>query len=122
MKLMPIRYVRDMDAAKRFYEALGLSFAVATRPPRHGPSRWMELEGESGGLALHYAPPDSSSPDVELSLTATESLEHVVARLRTAGYEPATTIVDESFGRSFTVRDPEGMVIQINEQDPEFYP
>lgn len=121
MKLMPIRYVRDMDEARRFYEALGLSFAMATRPPRNGPVRWMELCAGAGRLALHYAPPDSAQREVELSLTATEPLEQVVARLRASGYEPATAIVDESFGRSFTVRDPEGVVIQINEPDPQFH-
>lgn len=121
MNVMPIRYVRDMATARRFYEALGLSFGLATRPPRTGPSRWVELEAAAGGLALHYLPPGDEEPEVELSFTATEPLEQVIARIRAAGYEPATAIVDESFGRSFTVRDPEGMVIQVNEHDPEFH-
>jgi catechol 2,3-dioxygenase-like lactoylglutathione lyase family enzyme len=122
VKLMPIRYVHDMDAARRFYEALGLSFDVATRPPRTGPSRWVELTAEVAALALHYVPPGAAEPEVELSFAATEPLEQVVARLRVAGFEPATAIVDESFGRSFTVRDPDGVVIQVNEPDPEFHP
>jgi uncharacterized glyoxalase superfamily protein PhnB len=54
---------------------------------------------------------------VELAFEAEEPLEDVVARLRAAGFEPVTAIVDESYGRSFRVRDPEGLSIQVNEHD-----
>jgi hypothetical protein len=30
-------------------------------------------------------------------------------------------IVDENFGRLLRVTDPDGMVIQVNEHDPELY-
>lgn len=120
MKLMPIRYVRDMDAARRFYEALGLTHEFTSRKPRHGgPSVWTELSGEAGGLALHYVTEDSHEAGAELSFEAGEPLENVVDRLRAAGYELATEITDESFGRSFRVRDPEGLLIQVNENDNE---
>ena len=125
MKPMPIRYVRDMAAARRFYEALGLTLDFASRPPRHGTPVWLELRGHEGGLALHLAPPDAQPTtdryqhEIELSFEADEPLEAVVERLAGAGYEPATMIVDESFGRSFTVRDPEGLLIQVNEHDRE---
>ena len=123
MKPVPIRYVRDLDAARRFYEALGLTYDYSTRPPRRGPSAWTELRGDGGCLALHHVPGDAPQQDdapeqgVELSFEATEPLETVTDRLRAAGYQLATEIVDESFGRSFTVRDPEGLVIQVNEHD-----
>ena len=119
MKLMPIRYVRDVDAARRFYEALGLVHEFTSRKPRHGgPSVWTELAGEAGGLALHYVA-DDAQVGAELSFEAGEPLENVVDRLRAAGYELATAITDESFGRSFRVRDPEGLLIQVNENDNE---
>jgi predicted enzyme related to lactoylglutathione lyase len=117
MKPMPIRYVRDMDAASRFYEALGLAHEYTMRPPRHGPSRWVELRGDEGWLALHHVPEGEAPTEVELSFGASEPLEKVTERLRAAGYDLATEIVDESFGRSFTVRDPEGLLIQVNEHD-----
>jgi catechol 2,3-dioxygenase-like lactoylglutathione lyase family enzyme len=113
---MPIRYVQDMAAARRFYEALGLEVTFATRPPRSGPVRWVELSGHAGGLALHYAD-DAGPTPIELSFESDEPLEKVVQRLSAAGFEPATAIVDESFGRSFTVRDPGGLLIQVNEHD-----
>jgi predicted enzyme related to lactoylglutathione lyase len=117
VKPVPIRYVRDMAAARRFYEALGLTHDYSTRQPRKGPAAWTELRGDGGYLALHHVPDDAPERGVELSFTTTEPLENVAGRLRAAGYQLATDVVDESFGRSFTVRDPEGLVIQVNEHD-----
>jgi predicted lactoylglutathione lyase len=118
---MTIRYVKDMEAARRFYLALGLTHDFTSRQPRRGPSVWTELAGTPGaGLALHYAPEDSGiGKDAELSFQSEEPLEDVVERLHDAGYEPETDIVDESFGRSFTIRDPEGLLIQVSENDYE---
>lgn len=134
MRPMPIRYVHDMDAAQRFYEALGLSVAFAGRAPRRGGTRWVEMVGSDGGVvALHQAEdgwgePGSGREDqpgggraLDLSFEACEPLEEVAARLRERGYPPATAVVDESFGRSFTVRDPEGLTIQVNEQDRDLH-
>jgi len=119
MRAMAIRYVRDVDSAQRFYQALGLTIEFASRRPRAGgPSVWTELSGTGPGssLALHRWDEDPASA-VELSFQAEEPLEQVVDRLRRSGYELATEIVDEAFGRSFTIRDPEGLLIQINEND-----
>lgn len=117
MTPMPIRYVRDVAAAARFYQALGLRPGYRQPAPRRGPTQWVELRGGEGTLALHQAGPAGEGPPVELAFEAGEPLEPVVARLRAAGFEPATAIVDESFGRSFTVHDPEGLLIQVNEHD-----
>jgi catechol 2,3-dioxygenase-like lactoylglutathione lyase family enzyme len=118
MRVMAIRYVRDVDAARRFYEALGLTLDFASRRPRRGgPSTWTELagSGSQANLALHRW--DEPGKEVSLAFQADEPLELVMERLRDSGYEPSTEIVDEAFGRSFTVKDPEGLLIQINEND-----
>lgn len=137
MRPMPIRYVRDLPAARSFYEALGLRVDFAGRPSRRGRTRWVELAGPDGAAMALHAPDDpdvhivgqavpaatrqvvapAGEPPVELAFEAQEPLEEVVARLRAAGFEPATAIVDEAYGRSFTVRDPEGLKLQINEHD-----
>jgi predicted enzyme related to lactoylglutathione lyase len=120
VKPMPIRYVRDMDQARKFYEAIGLTLDFMSRKPRRGPSPvWAELSGTGGGLALHYIPDDATMSATSLGFESDEPLEDVVERLRAAGYEPASEIVDESFGRSFTIHDPEGLLLQINENDHE---
>lgn len=119
MRVMAIRYVRDVESAQRFYQTLGLTLEFASRRPRRGgPPVWMELAGTGSGanLALHHWDEDPAS-EVELSFQADGPLEQVVDRLRRSGYEPATEIVDQAFGRSFTIRDPEGLLIQINEND-----
>lgn len=117
MRPIMIRYVRDADAAQRFYRALGLAQAYSQRPDRRGTVAWTELTGDGGLLALHHLPDDQPHDPVELAFDSGEPLEDVVKRLRAAGYEPETEIVDESFGRSFTVRDPGGLLIQVNEHD-----
>jgi predicted enzyme related to lactoylglutathione lyase len=117
MKPIVIRYVRDVASARPFYEALGLTRDYSTRPTRRGPVMWTEMTGDGGMLALHHRPQDGPHASVELCFEAGEPLEDVVGRLRAAGYEPETEIVDESFGRSFQVRDPEGLLLQVNEND-----
>jgi catechol 2,3-dioxygenase-like lactoylglutathione lyase family enzyme len=143
MRPMPIRYVGDLPAAQRFYEALGLRVDFAGRASRRGRTRWVELVGSAGAaMALHAADdPDAfadngamtaespgrehgasrGEPPVELAFEAEEPLEEVVGRLAAAGFEPATAIVDEAFGRSFRVRDPEGLELQINEHDRDLH-
>jgi hypothetical protein len=117
MKVMPIRYVADMEASSRFYAALGLSPGDTSRS-----GNWAELTGSGGLLALHTA--RSSQPDkpgdVQLSFETDEPLERLAERLAAAGFE-AEAIVDESFGRSLHVVDPDGMLVQVNEHDRELY-
>jgi catechol 2,3-dioxygenase-like lactoylglutathione lyase family enzyme len=111
MKVMPIRFVHDVQASRQFYEALGL--AASGGPPN---DYWQELSGSGGVLALHHATDDGR--DVELSLVTDEPLEAVVTRLDGYGI-PHGDIADEQFGRSLRVTDPDGAVIQINEHGGE---
>jgi len=113
MKVMPIRYVRDMAACERFYTLLELSVDARQRN-----GHWTELAGSGGILALHLDE-TGAEPAVGLSFMATEPLEKVQARLAEAGYESA--IMDEAFGRSLRLTDPEGLRVQINENDRELY-
>jgi hypothetical protein len=52
------------------------------------------------------------------SSQTTEPLEALAERLRAAGFEPEA-IVDENFGRSLRVIDPDGVLVQVNENDRE---
>lgn len=124
MRPLALRYVHDVDAVERFYEALGLAVAFRSRRNRVGTTKWVEMAGGPGLLALHATPEpgqneEPAEPPVALAFEAEEPLEDVVARLRAAGFDPETAIVDEAFGRSFTVRDPEGLLVQVNEHDRE---
>lgn len=113
MKVMPIRYVRDMVACERFYGVLGL-----TVDNRQRNGHWTELGAAGGILGLHLAM-EGSAPPVELAFVTDEPLDKLRAALAEAGFE--SDIVDEAFGRSLRVTDPEGVRVQINEYEPELY-
>ena len=113
MRVLPIRYCADVEASVRFYRALGLELGAATRP-----GSWVELPAAAGILALHKAAEHAG--DCELAFEADEPLEAVAGRLAEAGYEPEP-IVDESYGRSLRVRDPDRVYVQVNENDRTLY-
>jgi catechol 2,3-dioxygenase-like lactoylglutathione lyase family enzyme len=113
MRVLPIRYCADVAESTRFYRALGLELGSATRP-----GGWVELPGAAGILALHKT--SEHAGDCELAFEADEPLEAVAARLAGAGYAPEP-ILDESYGRSLRVRDPDGVVVQVNENDRALY-
>lgn len=113
MRVLPIRYCVDIGASTRFYRALGLELGAATRP-----GSWVELPAAAGILALHRT--SEHGGECELAFEADEPLEAVAARLAEAGF-PADPIVDESYGRSLRVRDPDGVYVQVNENDRTLY-
>jgi catechol 2,3-dioxygenase-like lactoylglutathione lyase family enzyme len=113
MRVLPIRYCADVEASIRFYRALGLELGAATRP-----GSWVELPAAAGILALHRS--TEHAGDCELAFEADEPLEAVAARLAGAGF-PTEPIVDESYGRSLRVRDPDGVYVQVNENDRSLY-
>ena len=113
MRVLPIRYCADVEASTRFYSALGLELGAATRP-----GSWVELPAAAGILALHKE--TEHAGDCELAFEADEPLEAVAGRLAEAGYQPEP-IIDESYGRSLRVRDPDGVYVQVNENDRTLY-
>lgn len=114
MRVLPIRYSSDVPAMTRFFQALGLRLGPASRP-----GGWVELPADGGVLAVHRAP-DAEAGRCELAFEADEPLEDVAARLRAAGFEPGP-VIDEGFGRSLRVRDPDGVWVQVNRYDRDLY-
>lgn len=118
MKMMPIVYVTDMQRASVFYQALGFVGEVVDRA-----SMWTQMTMGDAILGLHYIEtlPEKPVGRVELALVTTEPLEHIVNRLASHNVALYRQISDEAFGRSIQVRDPDGLVIQINEHDESLY-
>jgi catechol 2,3-dioxygenase-like lactoylglutathione lyase family enzyme len=112
MRVMPIRYTSDVEAMTRFYAVLGLRVGSVSRP-----GGWVELPADGGTLAVHRG---DDVGRCELAFETDEPLEDVAARLRAAGYEPGP-VIDEGFGRSLRVPDPDGVWVQINAYDRELY-
>jgi catechol 2,3-dioxygenase-like lactoylglutathione lyase family enzyme len=119
MRIRPIHFVPDLAEAVRFYEALGLTAQARSRS-----GHWIELAAAGGELGLHgaaIAADGDGRTGVALNLVADEPLEAVERRLREAGFPPEGTIVDQEWGRSLLVPAPDGMIVQIDEQDRELY-
>lgn len=119
MRIRPIHFVPDVPAAVRFYEALGLRVDASSRS-----GHWIELAAAGGELGLHDAAVAADGEGREglaLDFVSDEPLEQVERRLRRAGFPPEGTIVDHEWGRSLTVRAPDGSVVQVDERDRELY-
>ncbi|WP_248763778.1 VOC family protein [Pseudarthrobacter sp. SSS035] len=116
MRVTPIRFVRNIEAANKFYSTLGLNENAAATS-----GTWADLHGNGGQLGLHIAQAGTTHSDagaVALHFSTDERLELTAERLRAAGYAPSD-IMDETFGRFITVNDPEGYRIQVNEVDAD---
>ena len=115
MTLMPIVYVRRMTDSIRFYQSLGLAL-------RHEGPTWSELSLGDAVLALHrHDEKPSGPPPMGLAFVARTRLEALVERLRAAEFDQPLDILDEGYGRSITLRDPDGHSIKINEHDPDLH-
>ena len=116
--MMPVVFVSDMDASVAFYEKLGFLVKVQSRT-----GDWTELAAGDAILALHREDrvPQSSEMRVEISLVADEPLRSLADRLEEAGVEAVQPVLDESFGYSMVIRDPDGLPIQINQHDTDLY-
>jgi catechol 2,3-dioxygenase-like lactoylglutathione lyase family enzyme len=116
MRVTPIRFVRNIEAANKFYSTLGLHENVAATS-----GTWADLHGNGGQLGLHIAEAgnaQSNAGAVALHFSTDERLEATAERLRAAGHAPSD-ILDETFGRFITVNDPDGYRIQVNEMDAD---
>ena len=116
MILMPIVYVTDMSRSRSFYERLGFELIMSSE-------WWSELRaGDGAVLALHKSQdPPTDGSHLELAMVATEHLETVLDQLTAHGVAIVGPIASEEFGRSMKIIDPDGLVIQISEHDPDLY-
>jgi hypothetical protein len=118
MRVTPIRFTDDVPAMRRFLEALDL------RPHISSDSGvGVDLRGGAGGVHLHAADRTEvphQPGDTELSFEADEPLETVLARLHAAGFADAH-IIDEGFGRSLRVTDPDGLPASVAEPMSDLY-
>jgi hypothetical protein len=115
--LQPMVHVEDLGASVRFYEALG---AQLLHGSRDGDFAMLALGDARFSLLAHPANPEQHEGEVELNFEAVD-LDAVAADLRGAGIAEVGDPVDEGFGRQLQVTAPGGLLIKINELDPELY-
>jgi predicted enzyme related to lactoylglutathione lyase len=118
IRLRPMVHVQDMVAAVAFYEALGAQILHGSRD-----GDWVLLAlGEARiGLLAHPPNPDQDEGTVEMNFEAVEPLDRLEERLRAAGVTIARPTTDEGFGRQLQLSSPDGLLIKIDELDPELY-
>lgn len=109
-------YATDVARSALWYEALGFR---PRRTNRNG--GWAELEWGETLLFLHAASSPRPAGFALPGFEATEPLESVAARLAPLGGGEVPEIVDEGYGRTLTLRDPDGYAWEIVEHDPELY-
>ncbi|WP_405576462.1 VOC family protein [Streptomyces sp. NBC_01092] len=114
LTVLPIRYVADVEASRDFYAGLGL--AVRQEP---GAAVWVQLSAAAGAVGVHAAAVSQGRPPgtTELGFATDEPLEQIAQRLERDGYP--YELVEENFGRSIRVTDPDGVVVQIQHIDPD---
>jgi len=118
IRLRPMVHVADMAAAVAFYEALG---AVVLHGSRDGDWVLLRLGEAQLGLLAHPPNPEQNEGAVELNFEATQPLDQLEERLRAAGVTIARPTTDEGFGRQLQLSSPDGLLVKIDELEPERY-
>jgi hypothetical protein len=116
LTLQPMVHVRDMAGTVSVLEALGGEVVLGSRD---GDWVQMRIGGAEIGLLAHPPNPAQGEGDVELNFQSQTRLEDVEAGAVEAGVEVARPTSDEGFGRQLQLRTPDGLLVKINEIDPD---
>ena len=115
--LQPMVHVEDLGSSIRFYETLG---AELLHGSRDGDFAMLRLGASQFSLLAHPADPEQDEGDVELNFEA-DDLDAVAAALRAADVPAVPDPTDEGFGRQLQVHAPGGLLVKINELEPDLY-
>lgn len=119
MKVRPVRFTHDVPAMRRFLEALGLAARISSEA-----GGWVDFTAPGEGMAALHSAASSDrghrAGETTLSFESEEPLEHVRDRLHAAGYAGAH-ILDEAYGRTLVVTDPDGVEVLIEEKQTDLY-
>jgi catechol 2,3-dioxygenase-like lactoylglutathione lyase family enzyme len=116
MQLQPMVHVDDMPAAVGFYERLGAEVVHG------GPADdWVLLQLGTTQIGLLAHPPRAEEGEctVELNFAAATPLDDLERRLRGAGVTIAAFDTHPDFGDQLQVRSPDGLLIKINQLEPD---
>ena len=111
LQLQPMVHVRDMPASVAFYRRLGGEIIHGAED-----ADWVLMQVGTVQIALVRRPADPVRGEsaVELVFGATAPLE--LLRQRLPGAQLA---VHQDFGEQLEVRTPDGMLIRINQLEPD---
>ena len=118
VSLQPMLHVDDMGKAVDFYSKLG---ATILHGSRDGDWTLLRFGSTELGLLAHPANPEQNEGKVELNFEYAASLEELEEKLREVGVTIVRSAGDEGFGYQLQLEDPDGMLVKINQIDPELY-
>ena len=118
LRLQPMVHVEDMAASLSFYEALGASVRQGSRD---GDFVVVDIGGAELGFLAHPPNPQQNEGTVELNFECTSAVADLEDDLRALGVTITQPTTDEGFGRQLQVTSPDGLLIKINELDPQAF-
>lgn len=118
IQLQPMVHVEDMSASVGFWEQLG---AEVRQGSRDGDWVLLSVGGSEISLLAHPPNPEQGEGQIELNCAYVGSLTDLEQRLRSGGVTVAEPAGDEAFGRQLQVRTPDGLLVKINELQPDLY-
>lgn len=118
LTLQPMVHVRQVSAMVDFLAALG---GEVVHGSRDGDWVQVSIGGAEVGILGHPANPEQGEGDVELNFESRTPLEQVEQAARDAGVEVVAPVSDQGFGRQLQVRSPDGLLVKINELDPDLF-
>ena len=118
LRLQPMVHVENMSAALDFYSKLG---ATILHGSRDGDWALLRIGGTELGLLAHPANPEQNEGTVELNFEYGASLEELEKKLRAAHVTIVRPTGDEGFGYQLQLEGPDGMLVKINQTDPQLY-
>lgn len=116
LHLRPMVHVADMAASIAFYRQLGGEIIHGDQE-----SDWVLFQLGLIQIGLVARPPDAARGEspVELTFGAAMPLAELEQRLHRAGFPVAEVATDRDFGEQLRVRTPDGLLIKINQREPE---
>jgi hypothetical protein len=112
-----VRFTDDVPGMRRFLEALGLTARISG-------GGWVDFTSPTTGMAARHEAPGTITPyqagETSLSFEADEPLEPLRDRLIAAGFGDAH-IVDEAYGRTLFVTEPDGVWVAIDGAQTDLY-
>ncbi|HEY0754941.1 MAG TPA: VOC family protein [Ktedonobacteraceae bacterium] len=118
VKVQPMLHVDDMGKALDFYSKLG---ATVLNGSRDGDWALLRFGTTELGLLAHPANPEQHEGKVELNFEYSGSLEDLEHQLREANVTIVRPTADEGFGYQLQLEDADGLLIKVNQIDPELY-
>jgi catechol 2,3-dioxygenase-like lactoylglutathione lyase family enzyme len=116
LQLQPMVHVADLAASVAFYERLGGELIHGSRD---GDWVLMQLGMTQIGLLAHPPNAEEGECAVELNFAASMPLDELERRLRGAGVTIAEIATDRDFGEQLRIMSPDGLLVKINQIEPD---